>query len=84
MSKAESEPKQHPRLTSELSIQPNIPEKMILARSDSRRLMSQKATPNFPTKTLRMKSLLWTKPTGFAVTSMSSTIKQVNTSFKMQ
>lgn len=62
----------------QLSIQPNIPSKMVLGRSDSRRLVSQKASPTFPTKTLRMKSLLWTKPTGFAVTSMSSTIKQVS------
>ena len=67
----------HPRLTSQLSIQPNIPTHMMLGRSDSRRLVSQKSTPSFPTKTLRMKSLLWTKPAGIAITSLSSTIKQV-------
>ena len=68
----------HPRLFSQLSIQPNIPTHMMLGRSDSRRLVSQKSTPTFPTKTLRMKSLLWTKPTGVAISSMSSTVKQVS------
>jgi len=67
---------EHPRLTSaQLSIQPNIPQTM-LGSSDSRRLVSmQKST--FPTKTLRMKSLLWTKPAGVAITSLSSTFKQL-------
>lgn len=70
--------KQHKRLAEQLSIQPNIPSNLMLGRSDSRRLLSsQKAAPTFPTKTLRMKSLLWTKPTGFAVTSASSTLKQL-------
>jgi len=48
-----------------------------LGRSNSRRIVTQKAAPNFPTKTLRMKSLLWTKPTGIATSSFSSTLKQL-------
>jgi len=83
--------RQHPRLTSaQLSIQPNIPQNMVPGGSslpplpmipggglsDSRRLVSQLKS-NFPTKTLRMKSLLWTKPTGVAITSLSSTFKQL-------
>ena len=71
-----SNDQQHPRLTSQISIQPNIPNNM-LVRSNSRRIVTQKAAPTFPTKTLRMKSLLWTKPTGIATNSLSSTIKQV-------
>ena len=72
----ENQQQQHPRLTSQISIQPNIPQAM-LGRSNSRRIVTQKAAPTFPTKTLRMKSLLWTKPTGIATSSFSSTIKQV-------
>ena len=56
-------------LTSQLSIQPNIPshmvtsknenhDKTILTRTNSRRIVSQKSIPTFPTKTLRMKSLV--------------------------
>jgi hypothetical protein len=76
MSKANNE---KPVLTTQLSIQPNIPSHMILARRDSRKFeMSQKSSPNFPTKTLRMKSLLWVKPKGVAATNLSSTIKQVS------
>ena len=75
-SKASNENQSHPRLTSQISIQPNIPHVM-LGRSNSRRIVTQKAAPTFPTKTLRMKSLLWTKPTGIATNSWSSTIKQV-------
>jgi len=71
-----SNDQQHPRLTSQISIQPNIPNNM-LVRSNSRRIVTQKAAPTFPTKTLRMKSLLWTKPTGIATNSLSSTIKQL-------
>jgi len=72
------EQKQHPRLTSQLSIQPNIPQNVLLgSESDSRRVVSQKASLNFPTKQLRTKSLLWTKPTGVAITSLSSTVKQL-------
>jgi hypothetical protein len=86
MSKADQsqEQKHHPRylffhrLTSQLSIQPNIPSNIMLGHgSDSRHVVSQKASINFPTKQLRMKSLLWTKPTGEAITSCSSTVKQV-------
>ncbi len=65
-------------LTSQLSIQPNIPSHMMLRRSNSgRRIVSQKPSVNFPTKTLRMKSLLWMKPTGVAMSSCSSTMAQV-------
>lgn len=60
-----------------LPIQPNIPSNFTLARSNSRRIVSQKSIPTFPTKTLRMKSLLWTKPTGVAIDCWPSTIKQV-------
>merc|ERR1739844_752753 len=60
-----------------LPIQPNIPSNFILTRSNSRRIVSQKSVPTFPTKTLRMKSLLWTKPTGVAIDCWPSTIKQV-------
>jgi len=69
-------PNEHPRLTSaQLSIQPNIPQTM-LGSSDSRRVVSLQKSA-FPTKTLRMKSLLWTKPAGVAITSLSSTFKQL-------
>ena len=61
-----------------LPIQPNIPSNFILTRSNSRRIVSQKSVPTFPTKTLRMKSLLWTKPTGVAIDCWPSTIKQVS------
>ena len=69
--------KEHPRLTSQISIQPNIPHSMLGRSNSQRRIVTQKAAPTFPTKTLRMKSLLWTKPTGMASSSFSSTIKQV-------
>ena len=65
-------------LTKQLSIQPNIPAHLVLARTNSRRITSQKSVPTFPTKTLRMKSLLWTKPTGIAINSLPSTLKQVS------
>ena len=65
-------------LTKQLSIQPNIPSHLMLARTNSRRITSQKSVPTFPTKTLRMKSLLWTKPTGIAINSLPSTLKQVS------
>jgi len=68
--------KLHLQLTSQLSIQPNIPSNL-LGGPDNRRVVSQKASLNFPTKQLRMKSLLWTKPTGEAITSLSSTVKQL-------
>ena len=61
-----------------LPIQPNIPSNFTLTRSNSRRIVSQKSIPTFPTKTLRMKSLLWTKPTGVAIDCWPSTIKQVS------
>jgi len=64
-------------LTKQLSIQPNIPSHLVLARTNSRRIVSQKSVPNFPTKTLRMKSLLWTKPEGIAINSLPSTLKQL-------
>ena len=70
------------RLTSQLSIQPNIPSNLLLGqgidgRKSSGNIVTPKASLNFPTKTLRTKSLLWTKPTGVAITSLSSTVKQV-------
>jgi len=79
MSKAiqNQEQKQHPRLTSQLSIQPNIPSSLLGHGSDRKQVVSQKASLDFPTKKLRMKSLLWTKPTGEAITSLSSTVKQL-------
>jgi len=79
MSKADQnqEQKQHPRLTTQLSIQPNIPSSLLGQGSDRKKVVSQKASLDFPTKKLRMKSLLWTKPTGEAITSLSSTIKQL-------
>ena len=69
--------KEHVRLSSQISIQPNIPHSMLGRSNSQRRIVTQKAAPTFPTKTLRMKSLLWTKPTGMASSSFSSTIKQV-------
>jgi len=90
MSKADQnqEQKHHPRylffhrLTSQLSIQPNIPSNLLLGqgidgRKSSGNIVTPKASLNFPTKTLRTKSLLWTKPTGVAITSLSSTVKQL-------
>lgn len=90
MSKADQnqEQKHHPRylffhrLTSQLSIQPNIPSNVLLGhgidgRKSSGNIVTPKASLNFPTKTLRTKSLLWTKPTGVAITSLSSTVKQL-------
>merc|ERR1719436_1411044 len=75
-SKTTSSSAEHPRLTSaQLSIQPNIPQNM-LGSTDSRRLVSLQK-PTIQTKTLRMKSLLWTKPAGVAITSLSSTFKQL-------
>lgn len=82
------EQKHHPRylffhrLTSQLSIQPNIPSNLLLGqgidgRKSSGNIVTPKASLNFPTKTLRTKSLLWTKPTGVAITSLSSTVKQL-------
>ena len=74
------------RLTSQLSIQPNIPSNLLLGqgidgRKSSGNIVTPKASLNFPTKTLRTKSLLWTKPTGVAITSLSSTVKQVRNLF---
>jgi len=46
-------------------------------RKSSGNIVTPKASLNFPTKTLRTKSLLWTKPTGVAITSLSSTVKQL-------
>lgn len=84
MSKADQnqEQKHHPRLTSQLSIQPNIHSNVLLGhgidgRKSSGNIVTPKASLNFPTKTLRTKSLLWTKPTGVAITSLSSTVKQL-------
>jgi len=84
MSKADQnqEQKYHPRLTSQLSIQPNIPSNLLLGtgidgRKSSGNIVTPKASLNFPTKTLRTKSLLWTKPKGVAITSLSSTVKQL-------
>jgi MFS family permease len=82
------EQKHHPRylffhrLTSQFSIQPNIPSNLLLGqgidgRKSSGNIVTPKASLNFPTKTLRTKSLLWTKPTGVAITSLSSTVKQL-------
>jgi facilitated trehalose transporter len=82
------EQKHHPRylffhrLTSQLSIQPNIPSNLLLGqgidgRKSSGNIVTPKSSLNFPTKTLRTKSLLWTKPTGVAITSLSSTVKQL-------
>ena len=36
---------------------------------------------NFPTKKFRMRSLLWVKPTGVAVSSTSSLLAQVSINF---
>ena len=74
------------RLTSQLSIQPNIPSNLLSGqaidgRKSSGNIVTPKASLNFPTKTLRTKSLLWTKPTGVAITSLSSTVKQVRNLF---
>jgi len=81
MSKAnqnQDQEKQTPRLTSQLSIQPNIPANVLLGHgSDNRRVVSQKASLDFPTKKFRTKSLMWNKPTGVAITSLSSTVKQL-------
>jgi len=85
MSKADQnqEQKHHPRLTSiNESIQPNIPSNLLLGtgidgRKPSGNIVTPKTSLNFPTKTLRTKSLLWTKPTGVAITSLSSTVKQL-------
>jgi len=81
MSKAnqnQDQEKQPPRLTSQLSIQPNVPANVLLGHgSDNRRVVSQKASLDFPTKKFRTKSLMWNKPTGMAITSLSSTVKQL-------
>jgi len=48
-----------------------------LERMPSAPKVLSKATVNFPTKKLRMRSLLWTKPSGIAVNSSSSFLAQL-------